>query len=264
MAVLKRRAEIHLFLLWSEARRAEAAILADIRQHFRVLEVVEVVWTPGPTFARNLSRMYMDRLPPGSHKEMHCGSGPMLAVVVEDIRPRYRVRGHRRQLKWVNSNVFDARQRYRMWTGDGHRVHASDSRTEIERNLMMIFGETPENFRERAPGADVRSRHEADLLGADGWRSTEELVRAIEMHDARVTAGPKDDRQLVVLARDVWWARTVANGREVDEETTDVRVGDDVVRLRVLPDPEATSQDGARARLVRAARGLLSSVRPTG
>ena len=84
----------------------------------------------GETFARNLSRMYGDDLPPNSAKELHCGNGPFLVAVVEDLRPRYRLRRTNRGLRILNSAVFDARRRYRRWTDGGYKVHASDSVAE--------------------------------------------------------------------------------------------------------------------------------------
>ena len=131
------RGEPYVFILWSQARREERRILADLHARFAVLDMVEVVWTQGDTFARSLTRMYGSALPPGSDKELHCGDGPFLVVVVEDSHPRRRPRRTNHGVRLLNSAVIDARQRYRNWTGGGYRVHASDSVEDADHPLVV-------------------------------------------------------------------------------------------------------------------------------
>jgi hypothetical protein len=83
--------ELHLFLLWSEARREEARILDDLRTRFHVVQEIEVVWS-ADRFADNLTRFYGTSLPPGSFKEVQVGVGPMLAIVIEVADAVYETR----------------------------------------------------------------------------------------------------------------------------------------------------------------------------
>ncbi|NEM05922.1 hypothetical protein [Geodermatophilus normandii] len=260
-----RKPEVHLFVLWSEARALEQRILDDIAAHFTVLELVEVTWTPGEVFAGNLSRMYGDALPPGSDKEVHCGSGPFLAVVVRDERPRYRVRRTNRGPQLLPSNVFDARSRYRQWTGGGYRVHASDSTAEAERNLVLLLGRWSAEF-PRGDGA-IRSTA-GDPLGTDGWRSVGELVMALEAHGGSLASrstGPDCDR-LTVRTPDAWWAERITGGHEVRPRVLDVPVADGTVRLdlvEVRPRRTLNWVDHVRP-VIRTLRRLRAVVRPSG
>jgi hypothetical protein len=207
---------IHLFLLWSSARPEEGRILADIAARFRVLDLIEVTWTLGETFARSLSRMYGDDLPPHSAKELHCGSGPFLVAIVEDTQPRYRVRRTNGGLRVLNSSVFDARRRYRAWTNGGYKVHASDSVAETERNLALLLGERAEQFRDRRASVDGPLRRvNADPVGTDGWASLEQLKLALETHGARMARETDGLRSACVTASDVWWIELIVGGQEL-------------------------------------------------
>lgn len=227
-----RRPEVHVFVLWSEARRQERQILADIRAHFRVLGTIEVTWTQGQVFAGSLTRMYGESLPPGSDKERHCGAGPFLTVVVEDARPRYRLRRTSRGVRLVNAAVFDARARYREWTGGGYRVHASDSPAEAERNLALIVGAGASEFRRSASAADVR-REASDAVGTHGWSTPAELERVMKAYGAQVVATAHDPLGYVVAAPDVWWLEHIVGGREIEPQVREVAVGGEAVRVTI-------------------------------
>jgi hypothetical protein len=229
---LQGRPQIHIFLLWSAARSQEGRILSDIAARFRVLDLIEVTWTLGETFARNLSRMYGDDLPPHSDKELHCGSGPFLVVVVEDVQPRYRLRRTNRGLRILNSSVFDARRRYRTWTDGGHKVHASDSVAETKRNLTLLLGERVEQFRDgRATVKHPARRVNADPVGTDGWASLEQLKLGLRMHGARMRRHTDGRGFARVIAPDLWWIELIAGGREVVPGIREVTVAGEPMRL---------------------------------
>lgn len=224
MTALHNRPEVYLFLLWSQARHHQSQILADLNAHFTILDTIEVTWTVGDTFAQNLTRMYGSALPPGSDKELHCGTGPFLAVVVEDQRPKYRLRRTNRGVKVLNSTVFDARQRYRDWTGGGYRVHASDSVSETERNLVLLFGQGSREFQERGPRSDSPRCHDSDPVGAHSWRSVEQLVAALRAHGGTVISRTSPDEILTMMSSDVWWDELIAGGRELGPGVRQVQV----------------------------------------
>jgi hypothetical protein len=263
-----RNPEVHVFVIWSEARFLEPEILADIDRSFTVLELLEVHWTPGEVFARNLTRMYGDALPPGSDKEVHCGSGPFLAVVVRDDRPRYGVRRTTRGPKRLNSNVFDSRSRYREWTGGGYRVHASDSVAEAERNLVLLLGRHAADFgRDMGSHGSVRSQA-GDPIGTYGWDSVEQLVMALEAHDCVLlsrSTGPEGDA-IVFRTTDLWWAEHVAVGSAAGDHVLDVPVRGGFARLTLVEVPPPWRFDWVRTvrPWVRRARRLGHALRPTG
>ena len=54
--------EIHLFLIWSNARPTLAKILEDLRERFEVLTHVDIRWS-AEKFASNMTRFYGVNLP---------------------------------------------------------------------------------------------------------------------------------------------------------------------------------------------------------
>lgn len=225
---------IHIFVIWSEARHEEHRILQDLAARFTLLDLVEVVWSPGDTFAANLSRMYGDDLPPNSAKELHSGTAPFLAVLVEDRRPRYRPRRTNKGVRILNASVFDARRQYRQWTGGGYRVHASDCVAETRRNVALLFGEQLETFRGRHVTFPTTPRVlRADLAGTNGWTSMTQLLTVLETHGGRGRVDRGDGFALV--ARDAWWVKQAIGGRERSPDTKEVLVAGDPVNVTVVP-----------------------------
>jgi len=163
------KAEVHVFLLWSEALDKADDILDDIGSHFALREVWRVEWSR-EHFAQNLTRFYGQILLAGSDKELHCGVGPFLVVVVEDRQPTYGLRRTSRGKLNLNTRMFDAKARYRRWTGRGHRVHATVNRQEGDKDLFLLLGRRAAFYETAANqqwnGAIVEQRR--DLIGANG------------------------------------------------------------------------------------------------
>lgn len=176
--------------------------------------------------------MYGDALPPGSDKERHCGNGPFLAVVVQDRRPVLRPRRTSKGIRVLNATVFDARQRYRAWTGGGYRVHASDSLLETERNLVLILGEAVDDLRARRPPPDGARSHPADPVGTAGWSSIDQLLLALRPYGAR-PSGEHGAERLAVEAADVWWAEHIAGGLGIRPGVREVLVDGRPVELTI-------------------------------
>ncbi len=170
-AIAESGAEHHLFVIWEHGRSAEARILADLAARFVIVSVTEIAWTPARA-AENYTRFYGQKLPPGSFKEEHCGTGAFLAIVVRDDAPRYEHRGTSKGPRDVNARTFDAKQQYREWTGGGHRIHATDTVAEVRHDVALLFGETLAEHVARHAGAwdGHITACRADLAGSDGWR----------------------------------------------------------------------------------------------
>src|SRR5262249_15332890 len=154
-------------------------ILSDLTREFEVLEVVEVSWTPSE-FGRNLTRFYGEALPSGSEKEEHCGTGPFLVVVVRDRQPRLELRRLGRGARVIDARVLAAKERYRAWTGGGHRVHATLDPHEFAHDLFLLFGRLPSRYDETRSWKGGAGSWRHDLMGARGWASLEELLAALE------------------------------------------------------------------------------------
>jgi hypothetical protein len=179
-------------------------------------------------------------LPAGSSKETHCGSGSFLAVVVEDPLPSYERRRTRRRVAVVNASLFDAKQRYRRWTGGGHRVHASLTRAEALRDIFLLLGRPAESFLGTSPLTGLPTEWPHNLIGVDGWRDTEQLIRAVSsVTNCRVVEAPVGRLELVV--DDLWWAHLLLSGHAVDEPS---RERDCVVEIAGTPTPVRLRHSG--------------------
>jgi hypothetical protein len=169
--------QLGLFILWEFARSAERRILDDIRSRFTVIGEREVSWE-ADRFSESLSRFYGQKLPSGARKERHCGRGPFLVVVVEDEAPVVEERPTSRGTERVTTSLFDAKQRYREWTGGGHRVHSTNDQAEFEHDVWFLMGiEAAEVAATRTLPSTVPTL----LHGSDGWDSIAEAFRALDL-----------------------------------------------------------------------------------
>lgn len=168
--------ETHLFIIWETARVSEKRILDDISETFDILRVYEITWGQ-EHFSRNLSRFYGSNLPPNSRKEQHCGTGPFLAVIVEDKSPKYHVRTTSKGNQRVNTRMFDAKTRHREWTGGGHRIHGSNSVVEADQNFTLLLGKNAQDLRSEIGKETSTKIHKLsrELEGHDGWKNLRHL-----------------------------------------------------------------------------------------
>jgi hypothetical protein len=173
--------ELHVVVIWSAARGEQNRILADLQHHLEVCGVHEVSWSP-ELVRQNYARFYRGRLvPPYRNVRLRKGKGPHLVVTALDRTPRYAMRETLHGPAVVNTTLFDAKIRYRAWTGPGHLVHGSDTAAEAGRDLMLLLGFAVDDYLATHPGAWDGAiqpvRH--DLSGARGWASPEQLFAAL-------------------------------------------------------------------------------------
>lgn len=166
--------EIHLFIVWQNGSGSLPRILDDLAANFKIAEHFQVNWSE-KHFSRNMTRFYGEHLPSGSFKEVHCGRGPFSAIIVEDMSPVYEKRKTSRGIENVNIRTFDAKSRYRKWTGGGHRIHSTNNVAEAEHDIWLLLHKAP-NFFLETPQWDGRcEKFYGDLLGADGWENLQQL-----------------------------------------------------------------------------------------
>lgn len=173
-------AENHLFILWENALNKADEILADMAQRFDVVNVYRMRWSP-ELFNENLSRFYGQKLPPGCHKEEHCGNGPFLLILVKDRQSAYSERRTTAGVERVNVSTFEAKQLYRGLTGGGHKIHGTNSPEETVHDATLLLGLDAERHFEVSSSsptqiADLGTR---DLLGARGWDTIHDMFRML-------------------------------------------------------------------------------------
>lgn len=200
--------ETHLFVVWEHGRHVADRIVADIERHFTVLAGFEVTWSQGAE-PRHFSRLYGQSLPADSDKVRRCGLGPFLLLVVRDRTPRYAARRKWGKRVVVNTRLFDAKERYRGWTG-GHQVHNSTDQAEADRDLLVLLGRRRQEFEELSAPWDGRFLPVVrDPAGSDGWDDLDQLLTAVDLTLPSLVLPerePGEDRLrlLVEVAFDHW------------------------------------------------------------
>ena len=166
--------ELHLFILWQNARYKESEILEDMAKYFTILKQYAITWTP-QLVANNFTRFYGVNLPPNSFKEEECGRGEFLLCVVQDENPVYEVRMTSRGPEKVNVNMFDAKDRYRSWTGGGHKIHGTNNEKETNHDLTLLIGMNVADFLSKEASSTKYEALQKDIEGANGWESLEHM-----------------------------------------------------------------------------------------
>lgn len=137
--------ELHLFIIWENARNKQKEIIDDIKNSFVILNVYEIKWDK-ECFSENLSRFYGTNLPKGSGKELHCGTGKFLLIIVKDTNPIYEERQTSKGVKIVNVNMFDKKEQYRALTDGGHKIHATNDENETNHDITLLLGKNVEDY----------------------------------------------------------------------------------------------------------------------
>lgn len=164
--------ETHLIVLWEFARAEETRILEDVRTRFTVLHDAVISWPDDPLAC--FRRFYGANLPDADGKVKLCGGGPFRMLIVSDEHPAYALRETSRGLERVNLNLFDAKIRYREWTGGGHKVHTTNSVTEAEHDIFLLTGHPAADWANGRPAGDLTV-----LPGQGGWKSLRELFSVL-------------------------------------------------------------------------------------
>ena len=73
------KSELHLIVLWQNARYKQDEIIEDIKKNLDIIECIEITWTP-KNVASNFTRFYGVKLDSGSGKEQECGTGSFILL----------------------------------------------------------------------------------------------------------------------------------------------------------------------------------------
>ncbi len=168
--------ELHLFIIWSNAKYKENDIITDMESRFKILGIHTVTWDKSH-FSSNLTRFYGENLPPHSNKEKLCGNDPFTLVVVMDEHPLYRTRMTSKGPNVVNVNLFDSKEMYRNWTGGGHMIHGTNSDKEVRHDLVLLTGISKEDYLKKAEESGVVLNESFGTMpGENGWKSMNQLL----------------------------------------------------------------------------------------
>ena len=182
----KNNKELHLVSIWQNGRYKEREILKYISNNFQIVERYEISWNKN-NFSKSLTSFYGTNLPPNSKKELHCGNGKFLVITFYDLNPNYGFTETSRGIEKVNLNIFSMKQLFREWTGGGHKIHTTNSTTETNHDLVMLFGmnyldyESSIQLKEKLGNKEnnVIKILPQNTIGVDGWESLEKLFYVI-------------------------------------------------------------------------------------
>ena len=168
--------ELHLIVLWHNARYREKEILEDIQKNLQIVECYDIKWSKDKV-ASNFTRFYGEKLDNGSFKEKECGTDSFLLVVVMDNSPVYEFVETSRGSEYVNVNLFNLKSKYREWTRGGHKIHTTNTPEETNHDITLLLGVNYEDYLAEHNGnwdGKIKSI-ERNLTGAEEWKSLEEI-----------------------------------------------------------------------------------------
>jgi hypothetical protein len=141
--------DIFLFILWEASRDKEEEILRDIAEHFSILKQFEIAW-PQEKWLKHLEAFYGHCTPVWIAKARRDGTGNFRVAVVEDKNAVYDYRPNLRgQNELVDTNIWDAKKRYRKLVKSKDKVHSSVNLRETRHNLAMLLNQSLDDFLRR-------------------------------------------------------------------------------------------------------------------
>ena len=173
--------ELHLVIVWEKARYKQDEIINSINEEFELLETYKINWDK-KLFGKNLTSFYGTNLPPNSKKEKHCGNGEFLLITFYDKKPKNGFIETGRGTEKVNLNVFLAKEKFRDWTGGGHKIHSSNTIYETNHDLILLLGINYEQYLKLISNKIISNNNSniienvpKNIIGVDGWKSLREL-----------------------------------------------------------------------------------------
>ena len=173
--------ELHLFIIWEKGRYKEKEIVKSINEEFQLVEKYRVNWDKD-LFGKNLTSFYGTNLPPNSRKEKHCGNDEFLILTFYDNNPKHGFIETGRGTEKVNLNVFLAKEKFRKWTGGGHKIHSTNTIQETNHDLVLLFGINYKNYIKlisdklnNKTNLNVIKEIPKNIIGINGWKNLREL-----------------------------------------------------------------------------------------
>ena len=160
--------ELHLFIIWHNARQKEKKLLQEIANKFDIAQTFDITWSE-ELFSENLTRFYGKKLPKSDKKKEQCGTGSFLVIPVIDHNPLYE--------KGTNKNIIELKYKLRRIAKGINLIHGSDNKIETEENMMFLLGLTIGEFSAKYPQKKLEPiKINSEIIGAPEWKNENELV----------------------------------------------------------------------------------------
>ena len=101
--------------------------------------------------------------------------------MVEDKNPIYDYvetsRGHEK----ANINLFNLKEKYRIWINGGHKIHTTNSTKETNHDSVLLLGLNYEDIKTSLPCEfdNKIKKIKRNITGAFGWKNVEEVFTYI-------------------------------------------------------------------------------------
>ena len=236
----------HIIIIWDNTRTKIKNVFDDIKKKFQIREVFEITWTP-KLISENLQRFYGANLPDPDEKAKLCGNGAFLVILFTDYHPKFGKRGTSYGMQLVNTNVYDAKMKYRSWLSGGYPIHGSNNERETTHDLTLLIGKNLEDVMKNLPREwdGITKKLNQDLIGYDGWKNINELfyvlnsttnyvvLRNFEGFPDLLTS--ERHRDIDILTDDLWQIPYIVNKRVSPENEEGLRpyvkVGQDKIKF---------------------------------
>ena len=239
--------EIHVFIIWGNARNKTEKLFSEIGRRFQICEVYEIKWRKD-NFVKNLKRFYGITLVNPSKKISQCGNGPFLLLIVKDNSPQYGLRKTSLGKQVVNTNIYDSKREFRKFLGGGFPIHGSIHKKEANHNLTLLLGknlvqiceELPENW-----DGKIKTL-EQDLFGNE-WKNFNEVLFVLNNTTNYVIirnfeefpniGNLKEEGDVDLLTDDQWQIPYILNfqnhRRNEHESCNFIKIGEDYIKFDI-------------------------------
>lgn len=170
--------DLFIFIIWRNAYNHLDEIIADIKANFYIRNIFKMKWS-AKNWENNLSRFYGAKLDDIKAKIRECGKEEFTLILIEDKNSKYEKRTTSRGEEIVNVNLFDKKSEYRLLTGGGYLIHATNSVRETNHDLTLLFGLNSEDFKKQYKPNERIIEYNNDLFGCASWNSINDIFYAL-------------------------------------------------------------------------------------
>ncbi len=246
-------AEFHVFILWHNGLSFAGDLLDQVQRAFAVRKACYLQWTPA-LFHENLRRFYSPEATQIGQKASVVGTGPFLAILVEDKSPQYELRQTTDGPRHVNAKVFDIKSGLRNQLPNKWLLHSSVTAQEGIKDSVLLFGQTPAVIGGDSSNLTSLPTQQRDLVGSSGYADLasmfgvlNEIVEYVVLIEDPAPAqfqvsDVEDGRHLTLLTTDHVLTASILNAHPIDpnprRKKFNVRVGgrDLIVNIRDMFD----------------------------
>ena len=187
----------YLFILWDRALFCKDRIIKDLSDSFSIESVFYIIWTD-KNYTINLKSLYGHRLGPVKEKNLACGKGKFLLIIVEDKKPIFENKQLYDGQTTINKNIFEKKQLYRRWTAGSNRIHCSNNTEELNHDLVVLFGKDYKQIISSISDYDIVN---LDTKTANSFENIKDIKNCLKLFGNNVLVQKGDDVYIFCYCR---------------------------------------------------------------